>query len=141
MLDHKIEDYEDDPVVFCNKCLSLSIKHSDIVDTDYCSCCGCSDISEAPIAEWENKYKKKYGKPYVVKSNDIKKNPIFLLTRGKLMTKLASLPQWKEIIKKLYPRFPNSWSKADSIILLFDKLTKDNRMDDLRITILNYTKV
>jgi hypothetical protein len=40
----------------------------------------------------------------------------------------------------MYPRFPGGFGKADSIVLFFDKLAKDNKLDDLRVTMMKYIK-
>jgi len=136
----KLKDYDSEPIAFCAKCYSLKIKHEDSLDIDYCGECGCSEIKEAPVHVWENLYEQKYGKKYVVKGNDPKKNPIFKLPLGKLMQKFADLKQWKDITLSLYPRFPGGFGKADSIVLLFDKLVKDNKLDALRIKMMEYIK-
>jgi hypothetical protein len=136
----KINDYDSEPIAFCANCLSLKIKHEDSIDMDYCSDCGSSEIMEAPVEQWEVMYEKKYGKKYVVKGNDPKKSPVFKLTISKLMDKFSNLPNWKTIIYNMYPRFPGGFGKVDSIVLFFDKLVKDNRLDDLRLKMMEYIK-
>lgn len=136
----KINDYDSEPIAFCANCLSLKIKHEDSIDMDYCSDCGSSEIMEAPVEQWEVLYEKKYGKKYVVKGNDPKKSPVFKLTISKLMDKFSNLPNWRVIIYNMYPRFPGGFGKADSIVLFFDKLAKDNKLDDLRVTMMKYIK-
>lgn len=136
----KINDYDSEPIAFCANCLSLKIKHEDSIDMDYCSDCGSSEIMEAPVEQWEVMYEKKYGKKYVVKGNDPKKSPVFKLTISKLMDKFSNLPNWRVIIYNMYPRFPGGFGKADSIVLFFDKLAKDNKLDDLRVTMMKYIK-
>ena len=136
----KINDYDSEPMAFCAKCFSPKIKHEAVIDMDYCGDCGCSSIREASVYEWESLYEKKYGHKYVVKGNDPKKNPVFKLPLNKLMNKLSNLDNWRSIILSLYPRFPGGFGKADSIVLLFDKLTKDNRLDDLRMKMMEYIK-
>lgn len=136
----KINEYDSEPIIFCARCLSLKIKHEDAIDADYCADCGCSNVREASFSEWEDLYEKKYGHKYVVKGNDPKKNPVFKLSVPKLMERLCNLQQWREIIHSLYPKFPGGFGKADSIVLFFDKLVKDNRLDDLRLKLMNYIK-
>lgn len=136
----KSNDYDSEPIIFCARCLSLKIKHEDTIDTDYCVDCGCSNVREASLSEWENLYEKKYGHKYVVKGNDPKKNPIFKLTRVELMDRLCGLTQWRTIIHSLYPKFPGGFGRVDSIVLFFDKLAKDNRLDDLRMKLMEYIK-
>lgn len=136
----KINDYDSEPLVFCAKCLSPKIKHEESLDIDYCGDCGCSETREAQVYEWEVLYEKKYGHKYVVKSNDPKRSPVFKLTRSELMDRLCGLVQWKTVIHSLYPRFPGGFGKIDSIVLFFDKLVKDNRLDDLRMKMMEYIK-
>ena len=133
-------DYDSEPIEFCAECYSLKNKHEDALDTDYCGDCGCSNIREASVYEWEALYEKKYGHKYVEKTNDPKKSPVFKLPMSKLMDRLSNLQQWKEIIHSLYPRFPGGFGKADSIVLFFDKLVKDNRLNDLRMLLMKYIK-
>lgn len=136
----KITEYDSEPIVFCAKCFSPKIKHEDALDIDYCGDCGCSEIREASVYEWEDLYENRYGHKYIVNKKDPKKNPVFLLSRSELMDRLYNLTQWKTIIHSLYPRFPKGYSKIDSIVLLFDKIVKDNRLDDLRIKLIDYIK-
>jgi len=44
---------------------------------------------------------------------------------------------WKGIIRSIYPKFPGGLGRADSVILFFDKLIKDNKLDNLRFLLLN----
>lgn len=137
----RTNDYDSEPIVFCAKCFSPKIKHEASLDIDYCGDCGCSSTREASVYEWEKLYEKKYGHKYVVKGNDPKKNPVFKLSRTELMDKLYDLAQWKEVISSLYPKFPGGFRKIDAIVLLFDKLSKDNRLNDLRLKLMEYIKV
>ena len=136
----KINDYDLEPIAYCAKCFSPKIKHESSLDMDYCEDCGCCEIKEASVYEWEKLYERKYNHKYVVKGTDPKKNPVFKLTRSELMDRLYNLPQWKDVIKSLYPRFPGGYGKADSIVLLFDKLVKDNKLDNLRMKLMEYIK-
>lgn len=136
----KINDYDSEPMAFCSKCLSPKIKHEDSLDIDYCGECGCSDIKEATVYEWEKLYEKRYGRKYVVKSNDPRRSPVFKLSVSELMDRLCNLVQWKSIIHSIYPKFPGGYGKVDSIVLLFDKLAKDNKLDDLRLKLMEYIK-
>lgn len=126
----KLNDYDSEPVVYCSNCLSLKIKHNDALDMDYCDC-GCTDIKECMPEEWEKLYEKKYGKKYLEKS-DFRKSPIFQMPLSKLMRKVSDSPKWSFIIKEIYGFLPKGLSKADSIIVFFDKLIKDNKLDTLR---------
>lgn len=59
-LDHN--EYNDEPVLYCAKCLSLKIRNvPNMEDTDYCDDCGSTHIESCQIGEWEEMYKNKYG--------------------------------------------------------------------------------
>ena len=49
-------DYNDIPVYFCAKCLSLAILHDNVYG-DYCRDCGSLDIRKAHIYDWEKLHK------------------------------------------------------------------------------------
>lgn len=137
MLRNRNEDYDSEPVAYCANCLSLGIKHNKVLDMDICDC-GCTDIKECLPEEWEKLYENKYGKKYVERSNDPKDTYIFRLSLNELKDKVYDSPEWKEIIKELYPKFPKGLGKADSVILLFDQLIKDNRLNDLKMLLLEW---
>jgi hypothetical protein len=126
-------DYDSEPVVCCVKCFSLKIKYEEAIDSDCCMECGSTDVVEMDISEWEKNYEKRYGKRFIVKSNDPKKSPIFNMPISKLKDTVYNSPEWKKIIHTLYPFFPKGVSRADSIIFLFDRLVRDNRLDDLKL--------
>lgn len=132
------EEYDSEPVVYCSKCYSLKIKHEDLIDADYCMECGCSDVLTSSIEEWERLYENRYGSPYVKRNNDPKTTYIFKLSLNELKEKVYNSPEWDEIIKALYPRFPKGLGKADSVILLFDRLIRDNRLNDLKMLLLEW---
>ena len=129
----KKEDYNSEPVRYCSKCFSLKIKYEDTLGFECCADCGCSEISEAPIDIWEKKYIKKYGHRLVVKNEDPKKTYIFKLSINDLKTKVYKYLDWRTIVYSIYPNFPGGYGREDSIILFFDKLYRDNRIDDLRL--------
>lgn len=58
--------YNEEPVYYCENCLSLKIMRINDHD-DYCFCdeCGSSSIETANIVDWENMYKNKYNKSYL----------------------------------------------------------------------------
>ena len=132
--------YDLEPVRFCARCYSLKIKYEEAINTDCCMECGSSDTMTASIEEWEKLYERRYGHKFVTKGNDPKKSPIFKLPMSKLKEKVFESPSWKTIIKTLYPRFPRKLDKAESVILLFDKLVRDNRMDDLKLLLMKLLK-
>lgn len=57
-------DYNEEPVYYCPRCLSLKIK-SDIADYCYCDDCGSTSVDEISIDEWEKLYEDRYGKKYI----------------------------------------------------------------------------
>ena len=89
------------------------------------------------LSDWEKLYKERYGHKYVEEVGDIRKSPIFQMSNDKLKIKVSNDPSWREICRAMYPAFPNWLSKADSIILLFAKLYQENRLDDLRMELIN----
>ena len=127
-----INDYDSEPVYYCATCLSLNIKHEETIDSDCCGDCGNTTIQEATFEEWERKYQKKYGHKFAEKNDDIRNSPVFKMSFSKLMKKVADSPKWEQIIKEIYGYFPKGLSKADSIVVFFDKLIKDNKLDRLR---------
>ena len=129
-------EYDSEPVVFCARCYSLKIKYEEAIDSECCADCGCSDVREASIEEWERLYEHRYGKKYVVRDSDPKKTPIFKMPLDKLKILVYNHPSLDYIIHYLYPRFPKGYSKVDSVILLFSSLIRDNRLDDLRLLLL-----
>lgn len=52
--------YNEEPVFYCNRCLSLAIIRS---KGSYCYCkeCNSADLGVTDIDDWEELYKKKYG--------------------------------------------------------------------------------
>ena len=66
------EDYDNIPVYFCQKCLSLKIRTLDEYEQEqgYCEDCGSMSIECGNIHTWETKYKEKYGNTYLNKGNN-----------------------------------------------------------------------
>lgn len=133
----KINDYDSEPVMFCSRCYSLSIIYEEAIGSDCCGECGCSDMKTATIDEWEKLYEGRYGHKFVVKTNDVRNSPIFALSLSKLKTLVHNREDWKDICKSIYPNFPEGLGKSDSVILLFAKVSNDNKLDDLRIELIN----
>ena len=62
------KDYDEEPVFYCERCLSLSIKQIPFSENQYyCSECGATNIESAVIEEWEAMYRKKHGHDFVEK--------------------------------------------------------------------------
>lgn len=55
-------DYDEEPVYYCKRCLSLAIKS--VGKFDYCDKCGGTDVDVTDIHTWQEMYKEKYGKEF-----------------------------------------------------------------------------
>ena len=65
------ESYDDDPVYYCKRCLSLSIRTMPYLpDQDYCGDCGATDIGITDIETWKRYYRDKHGEDYVADNRD-----------------------------------------------------------------------
>lgn len=65
--DNKI-DYNEEPVFYCEKCLSLKIRNvPHMEDSDYCDECGSTSINKCSIEDWENLYVSRYGYKFLNK--------------------------------------------------------------------------
>ena len=59
--------YDDEPVYYCKRCLSLNIRSIPLVpDQDYCGDCGAVDVETTDIEDWKRLYKEKYGRDFIV---------------------------------------------------------------------------
>lgn len=63
MADERLKEFDSVPVMYCADCLSLRIM--DIDGMDYCDKCGCTDIREADIHDWERMYEARYGRRFI----------------------------------------------------------------------------
>lgn len=63
----KQAEYNNIPVFYCKRCLSLKIRgiSDSIPDSNYCDSCGSADIEQSHIGEWEQKYIDMYGHKYI----------------------------------------------------------------------------
>ena len=53
--------YEDEPVYYCKRCLSLNIRQVPMMpELSYCDDCGAVDIGEASFEEWDEMHVEKY---------------------------------------------------------------------------------
>jgi len=136
----KCNDYDSEPVAYCARCYSLKVKHEDTLDVDCCAECGSTDLQEAPIEEWEQLYERRYGHKLTKKEDNPKKTYFFKLTVKELMDKVSSSLNWRDIIKGVYPHFPSYYGKADSIVLFFDTLIKQNKLGELRLFLFKHFK-
>lgn len=133
----KKEECDSEQVTFCAKCYSLRYRYEESIGMDCCMDCGCTDSRTASFDEWERLYTERYGHKYLDVKRDIRKSPLFLMPVEKLKQKVYGDPAWREICKKMYPSFPEGIGRADSVVLLFAKLCQDNRLDDLRMELVN----
>lgn len=134
------EDYDSEPIAYCARCYSLKVKHDDTLDMDCCAECGSTDIQEAPVEEWERKYERRYGHKLTQKEGDPKKTYFFRLTTKELMDRVAGSPRWREIIQGIYPHFPGGYGRADSIVLFFDTLVRQNKIGELKLFLFKHFK-
>ena len=60
--------YDDEPVCYCRRCLSLNIRSLPMAESvDVCDDCGVTDIGETDIEEWKRMYRERYGRDFVTK--------------------------------------------------------------------------
>ena len=82
----------------------------------------------------------RYGHKFVNRSNDPRDSIYFKMSIAKLKTKLYYSKYLQPILNTLYPNFPQGLNKSESVIMLFDQLSKDNRIDELRYMLYDYSK-
>lgn len=63
--DTQHNEYNNEPVVYCKRCLSLAIRTEG--GTEYCDKCGSTEVESANIFDWEKMYGIKYGGNYLNK--------------------------------------------------------------------------
>jgi hypothetical protein len=62
------DSYEEDPVYYCKRCLSLSICSVPYIEgQDYCRECGATDIGITDIETWKTYYRERYGHDFIMK--------------------------------------------------------------------------
>lgn len=57
-----VNQYDEEPVWFCEECLSLQIMTGYV---PYCAFCGSTEIGQCDIYEWEEKWEERYGKRFL----------------------------------------------------------------------------
>lgn len=62
-MENKVENYDNIPVTYCKKCLSLKIITLND-EVDYCDDCGNTDMGITDIHSWRRMYKETYGKDF-----------------------------------------------------------------------------
>lgn len=94
--------------------------------------CGCSEIVESNIEEWEKLYKSRYGHSYVKRDGNPYKRHIYRMTVQELKTELYERDNYREIMESIYPSFPKHFSRIDAVLLFFDKIIKEGELNKLR---------
>lgn len=133
----KVKKYDEEPVIYCASCYSINIRHDRDINLDYCGECGCTNLKTTNIYNWEKLFKDRYKHKFIEEKCNIKKSPLFTMSLDKLKDLIYKDIYWKELCKSIYPSFPDGLGRTDSIILLFDKLIQDNKLDRLRIELIN----
>lgn len=60
------EEYNAEPVYYCEKCLSLKIVDVPFLNnSEFCEDCNSTNINQCSIEEWEKLYKERYGISYI----------------------------------------------------------------------------
>lgn len=132
----KTKEYDEEPVKYCPRCYSLKIVYEDLIGSECCGDCGCSDIEEIDIHTWEKLYKNRYGHTFINTKKNIKNTPVFQYSISELKEYMFKCSSYMKIITELYPSFPKGLGKTDSLFLFFDKLIKDRKIDELKYLIL-----
>lgn len=134
-------DYDEEPVEYCSKCFSLKIVHENLINSDCCMDCGSTDMAMTDIHTWERLYEKRYGRKFVKRNNDPRASIYFKLPISTLKTKLYQDDRLLgTVLHRLYPKFPEGLNTEEKILVLFDKVSRENRMDDLRMAMYDYYK-
>lgn len=133
----KAEKYDDEPVVFCARCYSLKVIHDDFTDSDYCMDCGSTETAETDIHTWERLYSNRYGHSFVDRKGTVHGSIYFNMDIPSLKARLYKSRYLDNIIRMMYPGFPKGLTKTDKVLMLFDKLAKDGRMDEMRFNLHN----
>lgn len=64
------EEYNDVPLFYCKRCLSLAIlRIDDLEGIDYCKKCGGTEVGVSLLDTWEQMYKDMYGKKLIKQKN------------------------------------------------------------------------
>lgn len=127
-----IKEYDEEPVAYCKRCYSLNVRRDDNVDVDYCGDCGSTEIDETDIWNWEEMYRQRYGHRLVDDKKSPRKSMFFNVGMGELKKIVLKHEQLERIWMKMYGRMPKGLTREEKVLVLFDKLGKDNRLDDLR---------
>lgn len=94
--------------------------------------CGCSEIEEANIKDWEKLYERRYGHKFAERNPNALRVKVYGLTMGELKQMFHESPYRQDILYLMYPSFPRYLTKVESTILFFDRICKDGRLNELR---------
>ena len=71
-------DYNNETVTYCSRCLSLAIVNVEdpmrFGFSCFCDNCTSTDTEESSIFEWEEKFKARYNRPYILKTKNKEKS-------------------------------------------------------------------
>lgn len=70
----EVNQYDEEPVAYCEDCLSLAIMGTSFHGLSYCNACGSTRVAEVSIKEYIELYKARYGRDPLVdeeEENDI----------------------------------------------------------------------
>lgn len=129
------EIYDNEPVVYCLRCYSLKIGHEDFTDVDFCMDCGSTETGETDIHTWERLYSGRYGHPFVNRKGSASGSIYFNMDIPSLKARLYKSEYLDTVIRRMYPGFPRGMTKTDKVLMFFDKLAKDGRMNEMRFNL------
>jgi hypothetical protein len=132
------EEYNSDPVYFCENCYSLYIKHDDFLDADYCAKCGCSNIVCTDIKDWEKLYENRYKRKLVTRAGDPNVIKVYGMTWKEIKQFICDSPKWESIVCRMYPHLRNRYGRADTLMMFFDLVTRQNRINELKDVLVKY---
>lgn len=64
------EQHNEEPVCYCETCLSLAVKELNGSKQDVCLDCGNTDFAEINIFEWEKLYVERYNETFLDKKQE-----------------------------------------------------------------------
>lgn len=129
----RVSSYDLEPVRYCSKCYSLRVGYIEgVSNSDYCLDCGCTDIADAPIGEWERAYKDRYGRKFVERRIDPLKLKIYKMSWDELKQKFYSSSYYQEVIRAIYPRFPKYKSKEDAMLSFIGRIGEEHRVEEFK---------
>lgn len=83
-------------------------------------------------------WEERYGERYIKRYRNPKKAYVYNLPMGDLKQLIYLSPFRREIIKSMYHDFPEYVTDIESVLLLYDNVCKDGRLNELRDNIVKY---